>query len=151
MKVLPDRLWGDTGGKLTPMKQFFQDLIQRFRENFVWVLDFTEYIRRRDKTRLAKISSAIGYLFFFVPTIMLENNQFGQFHANQSLLNLILSVVGGTVLTFIPYVGIWLALLMEVFCLFNLVRGIVLSLQGKAKGIPVFGQITVIAYRLPGQ
>ena len=133
------------------MKQFFQKFAKTFRDNFVWVLDFSEYIRRKDKTRLAKISSALGYLFFFVPTIMLEDNQLGQFHANQGLLNLILSVVGGTVLTFIPYVGIWLALLMEVFCLFNVVRGIVLSLQGKAKGIPIFGQITIIAYRLPGQ
>ena len=133
------------------MKQFFQKFAKTFRDNFVWVLDFSEYIRRKDKTRLAKISSALGYLFFFVPTIMLEDNQLGQFHANQGLLNLILSVVGGTVLTFIPYVGIWLALLMEVFCLFNVVRGIVLSLQGKAKGIPLFGWITMIAYRLPGQ
>jgi len=133
------------------MKQFFQKFAKTFRDNFVWVLDFSEYIRRKDKTRLAKISSALGYLFFFVPTIMLEDNQLGQFHANQGLLNLILSVVGGTVLTFIPYVGVWLALLMEVFCLFNVVRGIVLSLQGKAKGIPIFGQITIIAYRLPGQ
>ncbi|MBQ3533324.1 MAG: hypothetical protein IJA51_06440 [Oscillospiraceae bacterium] len=133
------------------MKQFFQKIAKAIRENFVWVLDFTDRVRRRDKTRLAKISSAIGYLFFFVPVIMLENNQFGQFHANQALLNLILSVVGGTVLTFIPGIGIWLALLMELFCLFNMVRGIVLSLQGKARGIPAFGQITIIAYRLPGQ
>lgn len=133
------------------MKQFFQKFAKAFRDNFVWVLDFTDRCRRRDITRLAKISSAFGYLFFFVPTIMLEDNQFGQFHANQGLLNLILSAVGGTVLTFIPGIGIWLALLMELFCLFNMVRGIVLSLQGKAKGIPLFGQITIIAYRLPGQ
>ena len=133
------------------MKKFFQKLIRRFRENFVWILDFSEYIRRKDKTKLAKISCAIGYLFFFVPTIMLDDNQLGQFHANQSLLNLILSVVGGTVLSMIPVVGMWLFLLMQLFCMFNGIRGIVLSLQGKAKGIPVFGQITVIPYRLPGQ
>ena len=133
------------------MKKFFQNLIRRFRENFVWILDFSEYIRRKDKTKLAKISCAIGYLFFFVPTIMLEDNQLGQFHANQSLLNLILSVVGGVLLAMIPVVGLWLFLLMQLFCLFNGIRGIVLSLQGKAKGIPVFGQITVIPYRLPGQ
>lgn len=133
------------------MKEFFQNLIRRFRENFVWVVDFTEYIRKKDKSKVARISSALAYVFFLVPTIMLEDNQLGQFHANQGLLNLILSVVGGTVLTFIPGIGIWLALLMEVFCIFNGVRGIVLSLQGKAKGIPVFGQITIIAYRLPGQ
>ena len=133
------------------MKKFFQNLIRRFRENFVWILDFSEYIRRKDKTKLAKISCAIGYLFFFVPTIMLEDNQLGQFHANQSLLNLILSVVGGVRLAMIPVVGLWLSMLMQLFCLFNGIRGIVLSLQGKAKGIPVFGQITVIPYRLPGQ
>lgn len=133
------------------MKKFFQNLIRRFRENFVWILDFSEYIRRKDKTKLAKISCAVGYLFFFVPTIMLDDNQLGQFHANQSLLNLILSVVGGTVLSMIPVVGMWLFLLMQLFCMFNGIRGIVLSLQGKAKGIPVFGQITIIAYRLPGQ
>ena len=133
------------------MKKFFQNLIRRFRENFVWVLDFSEYIRRKDKTKLAKISCAIGYLFFFVPTIMLDDNQLGQFHANQSLLNLILSVVGGVLLAMIPIVGLWLSMLMQLFCLFNGIRGIVLSLQGKAKGIPVFGQITIIPYRLPGQ
>ena len=133
------------------MKKFFQKLIRRFRENFVWILDFSEYIRRKDKTKLAKISCAIGYLFFFVPTIMLEDNQLGQLHANQSLLNLILSVVGGVLLAMIPVVGLWLSMLMQLFCLFNGIRGIVLSLQGKAKGIPVFGQITVIPYRLPGQ
>lgn len=99
----------------------------------------------------ARICSAIGYMFFFVPIIMQENNQFSHFHANQGLLNLILSTVVATVLSFIPYAGIYLALLMELFCLFNLVRGIVLSLQGKARGIPVFGQITIVAYRLPGQ
>ena len=133
------------------MKQFFQNFIKNFREHFVWVLDFSEYIRRKDKTKLARISSAIGYLFFFVHTIMLEDNQLGQFHANQSLLNLILSVVGGVLLAMIPVVGLWLSMLMQLFCIFNGIRGIVLSLQGKAKGIPVFGQITIIAYRLPGQ
>ena len=133
------------------MKEFFQNLIRRFRENFVWVVDFTEYIRKKDKSKVARISSALAYVFFLVPTIMLEDNQLGQFHANQGLLNLILSVVGGTVLTFIPGIGIWLALLMQVFCIFNGVRGIVLSLKGEAKGIPVFGQITIIAYRMPGQ
>lgn len=133
------------------MKQFFQKIIQKFRENFVWVLDFTEQVRKKDITTGAKICAAIGYLFFFVPVIMQEENQFSHFHANQGLLNLILSSVVATVLTFIPYVGIYLALTMELFCLFNLVRGIVLSLQGKAKAMPLFGQITIIAYRLPGQ
>lgn len=46
---------------------------------------------------------------------------------------------------------LWIALVLELFCLFNTVRGIVLSLQGKAKGIPFIGWITVVPYRLLGQ
>ena len=127
------------------------NFFKRFIARIDPFLDFTDEIRRRDKSKLAKICCALGYLFFFIPTIMLDDNQFGQFHANQSLLNLILSVVGGVLLAMIPVVGLWLSMLMQLFCLFNGIRGIVLSLQGKAKGIPVFGQITVIPYRLPGQ
>ena len=84
---------------------------------------------------------------------MLDDNQFGQFHANQSLLNLFLFVLGGMLVGFFvtSQAVLWIALVLELFCLFNTVRGIVLSLQGKAKGIPFIGWITVVPYRLLGQ
>lgn len=132
------------------MMQLIKNSAAAFRSNFVWVLDFTDRVRRRD-IQPGKICSAVGYLFFFVPVIMQEDNQFSHFHANQSLLNLILSSVVGTLLALIPSVGMFLMAAMELFCIFNLFRGIALSLKGEAKGIPVFGQITIIAYRLPGQ
>jgi len=129
--------------------------------NFFWkifskealFLDFTDRIRRRDNNRMARICSALGYLFFFIPTVMLDDNQFGQFHANQSLLNLFLFVLGGVMigLGIASQAILWAAMALETFCLFNSIRGIILSLQGKAKGIPLFGWITLIAYRLPGQ
>ncbi len=133
------------------IRNFLLERWQIFRENYTWKLDFTEYIRRKDKTTLAKVSSAIGYLFFFVPSIMVEGNQFAQFHTNQSLLNLLLSLVGGALVGSIPYIGFVSLMLLELFCLFNVVRGIVLSLQGKCKGIPVFGYFTIVHYRFPGQ
>ena len=116
-------------------------------------LDLTDEIRRRDKSKMARICCALGYLFFFIPTIMLDDNQFGQFHANQSLLNLFLFVLGGMLVGFFvtSQAVLWIALVLELFCLFNTVRGIVLSLQGKAKGIPFIGWITVVPYRLLGQ
>ena len=128
---------------------FFKKLISRID----LFLDFTDEIRRRDKSKLARISCALGYLAFFIPTIMLDDNQFGQFHANQSLLNLILFVTGAMMVGFgiTSYLVIAISLLIELFCLFNTVRGIVLSLQGKAKGIPFFGWITLVPYRLLGQ
>lgn len=126
---------------------------RRIRDQFSFILDFTDRIRRRDNNRMARICSALGYLFFFIPTVMLDDNQFGQFHANQSLLNLFLFVLGGVMigLGIASQAIIAIALALEAFCLFNSIRGIILSLQGKAKGIPLFGWITLIAYRLPGQ
>lgn len=129
------------------------DFFKRFIARIDPFLDFTDEIRRRDKSKLAKICCALGYLFFFIPTIMLDDNQFGQFHANQSLLNLILFVGAGILVGFFvtSQVVLWIALVLNLFCLFNTIRGIVLSLQGKAKGIPFLGWITVVPYRLIGQ
>lgn len=136
---------------LAKIKQFFLTIGHAIRDNFVLVLDFTDRVRRRDVTAGAKACAILGYFFFFIPIIMQDDNQFSRFHANQGLLNLILSAIGGTVLGLIPGVGFFLLLATELFCSFNLVRGIILSARGKAKGIPLFGQITIIAYRLPGQ
>lgn len=129
------------------------NFFKRFIARIDPFLDFTDEIRRRDKSKLAKICCALGYLFFFIPTIMLDDNQFGQFHANQSLLNLILFVGAGILVGFFvtSQVVLWIALVLNLFCLFNTIRGIVLSLQGKAKGIPFIGWITVVPYRLIGQ
>lgn len=129
------------------------NFFKRFIARIDPFLDFTDEIRRRDKSKLAKICCALGYLFFFIPTIMLDDNQFGQFHANQSLLNLILFVGAGILVGFFvtSQVVLWIALVLNLFCLFNTIRGIVLSLQGKAKGIPFLGWITVVPYRLIGQ
>lgn len=129
------------------------NFFKRFIARIDPFLDFTDEIRRRDKSKLAKICCALGYLFFFIPTIMLDDNQFGQFHANQSLLNLILFVGAGILVGFFvtSQAVLWIALVLNLFCLFNTIRGIVLSLQGKAKGIPFLGWITVVPYRLIGQ
>ena len=129
------------------------NFFKRFIARIDPFLDFTDEIRRRDKSKLAKICCALGYLFFFIPTIMLDDNQFGQFHANQSLLNLILFVGAGILVGFFvtSQVVLWISLVLNLFCLFNTIRGIVLSLQGKAKGIPFLGWITVVPYRLIGQ
>lgn len=129
------------------------NFFKRFIARIDPFLDFTDEIRRRDKSKLAKICCALGYLFFFIPTIMLDDNQFGQFHANQSLLNLILFVGAGILVGFFvtSQAVLWIALVLNLFCLFNTIRGIVLSLQGKAKGIPFLGWITVVPYLLIGQ
>lgn len=129
------------------MKRFFKKAKEKLFGNYERVVDFTESIPAYDRNA-SKAAAAFAYLLFFVPLVFAEDRQFARFHANQSLLNLILSTLGAVILSFVPYIGPFLMIAQEVLCLLWLVRGVILSLQGKAKSIPFVGWITLIAYRL---
>ncbi len=94
----------------------------------------------------ARISSAIGYLFFFVPLIMHPESKFARYHCNQGLILLILQTLGGVGLAAVPKVGPFLSLALTFFCLVCMVRGIILALQGKAKRIPLFGKLVIVEF-----
>lgn len=115
-----------------------------FRERLI--LDYTEEIPGYD-IKKSRISAAFGYLCFFIPLTLHGDRQFARFHSNQALINLLLSTVGAVVLGMIPVAGPYLLLAQEAMCLVLAVRGVVLSLQGKARGIPLLGRIEIIAYR----
>ena len=132
------------------MKQFFKNTKEKLFGNYERVVDFSESIPAYDR-KASTISAAFAYILFFVPLVFSEDRQFARFHANQSLLNLILSTVGAVLLSFIPYIGPVLMIGQEVLCAVWLVRGIVLALRGKAVSIPFVGWITLIPYRLPGE
>ncbi len=132
------------------LKKVFTAIKEKLFGNYEWMVDFTDQIPKRD-VNACRISSALGYIFFMIPIVMHDDRQFARFHCNQSLINLILSTVVAILLRMIPIVGVYLMLLMEVFCLIFAIRGMVLSLRGKARGIPLFGWVTLCTYRLPGQ
>ncbi len=100
----------------------------------------------RETNDQARIASAIGYLFFFVPIVMHPESKFARYHCNQGLILLILELVGIGGLAGIPKVGPYLSLLCLLFCLFCTIRGIVLALQGKAKRIPFFGKLVIVEF-----
>ena len=129
------------------MKQFFKKTKEKLFGNYERVVDFTESIPAYDR-KDSRVSAAFAYLLFFVPLVFAEDRQFARFHANQSLLNLILSTLGAVLLSFVPFVGPFLMAGQELLCLVWLVRGVVLALRGKAKSIPFVGWITLIAYRV---
>ena len=97
-----------------------------------------------------KAVCAIAYLFgilFFLPLILYPNDAFGKFHANQSLVLLIVSVCGSVVfgiLALIPIAGIILmaafSLLMFVLCIVGLVG----AARGEMKELPVIGKFKLI-------
>ena len=132
------------------MKGFFRSLWKRLFGNYEWIVDFTGSIRPKD-VKKAKTSSVIGYLLFFVPIIMHDDNQYARFHCNQSLINLALSTIVAVLLSLIPYAGIFLMALQEILCVIWTIRGMILAAKGKAVSIPLVGWITLLPYRYPGQ
>lgn len=132
------------------MKEFFRSLWEKLFGNYEWIVDFTGSIRPRD-IKKAKAASIIGYIFFFVPMIMHDDNQFARFHCNQSVLNLALSTVVAVLLSLIPTVGPYLMAAQEILCVIWMIRGMILAARGKTVSIPLVGWITIVPYRLPGQ
>ena len=94
----------------------------------------------------ARISSALAYLFFFVPIVMHPESKFARYHCNQGLVLLMLEFLGIVGLAEIPKVGGFLSFLCLLFCLFCLVRGMVLALKGQAKRIPFFGKLVIVDF-----
>jgi len=91
-----------------------------------------------------KVVAGLAYLIFFLPLVAAPESAFGKFHANQGLLLLIVSVIGGIVLGIIPLIG-WI--IMPIFYVAVLVFGImglVNGLNGKAQELPLFGKYRII-------
>ena len=94
----------------------------------------------------SRVCAVIAYLFFFVPVIIFPDDGFCRYHANQSLILLLLGTIGITVVYMIPYVGWILALLLAAFIVACMIRGMILAATGKAKRIPLLGNLVLIEY-----
>ncbi|AHF09450.1 MULTISPECIES: hypothetical protein [Dehalobacter] len=91
-----------------------------------------------------KVISALAYIIFFLPLIVCSDSPFGKFHANQGLLLLIMGVAGSVILSFIPVLG-WLLLpLFSLAILIIAILGLIHTLNGKAKELPVIGKYRII-------
>jgi len=91
-----------------------------------------------------KIVSALAYIIFFLPLIVCPDSPFGKFHANQGLMLFIVSVVGCTILSFIPIIG-WIILPFYSLVIFIFaIMGIVGALNGKAKELPIIGKYKLL-------
>ena len=99
-----------------------------------------------ETNRSARISCALGYLFFFVPTTMHPESKFARYHSNQAFILLLWMTLGVALAAAIPYVGPFLLPVMIAFGLFSGIRGMVLALRCQAKHIPLIGRLILIEY-----
>jgi len=100
-----------------------------------------------------KVVCALTYLFgilFFVPLIVYPDDDFARFHANQGLIVLLVSVIGGAVLgilTMLPVVGLVFTILSSLFGVVMLVAcifGILNVVREEKRELPVIGKFTII-------
>lgn len=102
-----------------------------------------------------KTMAGLAYILFFLPLIACQDSQYGKFHANQGLLLLILSVVGGIALSVVS--GILIALTWRLFWLtsflygafglfiiFWVITGLINGFNGKARRLPIIGEFQII-------
>lgn len=95
-----------------------------------------------------KIWSGLAYLgggiLFFLPLVAGNNSAFGKFHANQALTFLIIDIIAGIasgIVSRIPLVGSIISLIISIICLVFMLFGLINALQGKAKSLPIIGEL----------
>lgn len=91
-----------------------------------------------------KTTAGLTYLIFFLPLITSNNSQFARFHANQSLLLLLASIVGSFVLGLLPLIGWLLRGIFGLVMLGLFIIGLLNGFNGKAERFPIIGEIELI-------
>lgn len=85
-----------------------------------------------------------------MPLIVYPDDDFARFHANQGLIVLLVSVIGGAVLgilTMLPVVGLVFTILSSLFGVVMLVAcifGILNVVREEKRELPVIGKFTII-------
>ena len=99
-----------------------------------------------------KMTALFSYLSWLViiPILTAPNSNYARFHANQGLILAIIEVVLGvffSLMSFMPFVG-WIFALMSIpvslFCFGLSIFGIINAVNGKAKKLPLVGNIIIL-------
>ena len=92
-----------------------------------------------------KTIAAVSYILFFIPLLMegAKESKFALFHANQSLILLIVAIAGNVILGIIPVVGWMIAPLFGIAVFVLWVMGLLNALNGKMQPLPILGGFNI--------
>lgn len=91
-----------------------------------------------------KTMAGLSYLLFFLPLITCPESGYAKFHANQSLLLLIVGIAGNVILGIIPVIGWMLMPIFGIGVLILGIMGLVNGFGGKAKRLPLIGRFDIL-------
>ncbi len=88
--------------------------------------------------------AAAAYVLFFVPLLAAPKSRFAMFHANQGLVLLLTSIAANLVLGLLPLIGLLLVPLANLGLLVLFIMGILNTVNGWMKPLPLIGGLTLI-------
>ena len=91
-----------------------------------------------------KTIASLAYFIFFLPLLACPDSKYGRFHANQALVLFIAGTAGNIILGLIPIIGWILMPIYGVVILVFAIKGLLAGFGGKAKQLPIIGNISII-------
>jgi len=91
-----------------------------------------------------KLFAILAYFLFFIPILAAKNSKLAMFHANQSLILLIIWVVVWFVSAIIPLIGAVISMIVGLGVLVLWVMGVLSAAKGEMKPLPLIGSYTLI-------
>lgn len=100
-----------------------------------------EIISQKDKGE--NYISALSYLVFFIPILLIPNSKLTRFHANQGLILFIIATLSSMVI-WIPKIGMTISFVIRIALFILFVYGVINSIQGKMIRLPIIGKLNII-------
>ena len=91
-----------------------------------------------------KTMAILSYFLFFLPLLSAKKSKFAMFHANQSLILLLISVGASIVSGIIPVVGAIIGTVVSLGVFVLWVMGIISPANGEIKELPLIGQYKLL-------
>ena len=94
-----------------------------------------------------KIFAVLAYIIFLVPLLAAKESRFARYHTNQGVvlfLAAIICSIGGSILSFIPFVGCIVLPVVMIGILVLVVMGVINAAGGQCKPLPLIGQFKLI-------
>jgi uncharacterized membrane protein len=91
-----------------------------------------------------KTMAILAYFLFFLPLLTAKDSKYAMFHANQSLILVLIAIASNIIGGILPVVGAILAAVVGLGVFVLWVMGIISAANGEMKPLPVIGQYKLL-------